>query len=496
MQFLNIISESLARHNSEQAMSMLMAERSKYLDNPLFWQLLAESQQQEQQYSNAFDSWKKALSIEPSNPRFLFSEAKLSLQCGLPSSHLFAELLEKDKSNEELLIGYAHALALEQKNDCALKALSLHFSQNKPSKNILKLYADILLLQSGDAALIDFYKLKIREKIEIDFCYEQLINHALLKQNFEHAFVLIDAACKAVGRKKQDPFLIKKAITLSEQKLDREAFKAFSALEHCKSVEKDMAIMRMSLRLNQLDSASAICMHYAQNGFASTFIPYLSLIWRLQKSGYQDWLEKSNQFIRSYEVGLQEQQIDELVDLMTHLHSVSNPYLEQSVRKGTQTDLLLFARQEKAIQDLVALTKPKIMDYIRDLPPHDATHPLLGRKRDSALNGNIKFSGSWSVKLVKKGHNVSHTHPKGWISAVLYLKVPNKNQLGPAPNGFLQFGTPPRNLQLELEHYHQEAPEPGKLVLFPSTTWHQTQPFNDGERIVIAFDVKPPGIQS
>lgn len=100
------------------------------------------------------------------------------------------------------------------------------------------------------------------------------------------------------------------------------------------------------------------------------------------------------------------------------------------------------------------------------------------------------------MKLGKKGHNVSHTHPKGWISAVLYLKVPKENQLGPAPNGFLQFGAPPRNLQLELEHYHQEAPEPGKLVLFPSTTWHQTQPFNDGERIVIAFDVKPPGIQT
>ena len=206
-----------------------MTERSKYLNNSNYWQLLAESQQQEQLYSNAFDSWKKALSIEPSNQYFLFSEAKLSLQCGLPSSHLFAELLEKDNFNEELLIGYAHAMALEQEHNDALKALSQYFSQKKPSKNTLKLYADILLLQSGDAALIDFYKLKIRERIEIDFCYEQLINHALLKQNYEQAFVLIDAACKAVGRKKQDPFLIKKAITLSEQKLDREAFKAFTA---------------------------------------------------------------------------------------------------------------------------------------------------------------------------------------------------------------------------------------------------------------------------
>jgi Putative 2OG-Fe(II) oxygenase len=32
----------------------------------------------------------------------------------------------------------------------------------------------------------------------------------------------------------------------------------------------------------------------------------------------------------------------------------------------------------------------------------------------------------------------------------------------------------------------------GRLVLFPSTNWHGTLPFDEGERLSIAFDVALP----
>ena len=35
-------------------------------------------------------------------------------------------------------------------------------------------------------------------------------------------------------------------------------------------------------------------------------------------------------------------------------------------------------------------------------------------------------------------------------------------------------------------------PLPGRLVLFPSYLWHGTVPFEGGERLTIAFDVRPP----
>jgi hypothetical protein len=35
-------------------------------------------------------------------------------------------------------------------------------------------------------------------------------------------------------------------------------------------------------------------------------------------------------------------------------------------------------------------------------------------------------------------------------------------------------------------------PRPGRLVLFPSTLWHSTEPFAAGERLVVSFDVSLP----
>jgi hypothetical protein len=35
-------------------------------------------------------------------------------------------------------------------------------------------------------------------------------------------------------------------------------------------------------------------------------------------------------------------------------------------------------------------------------------------------------------------------------------------------------------------------PKPGRLVLFPSTMWHGTRPFEAGERLTVAFDVARP----
>jgi hypothetical protein len=61
--------------------------------------------------------------------------------------------------------------------------------------------------------------------------------------------------------------------------------------------------------------------------------------------------------------------------------------------------------------------------------------------------------------------------------------------VGGAPPGWIRFGSPPAGLGLQLPAYTRIQPKAGLLVLFPSTLWHETLPFDDGERLVIAFDV-------
>jgi hypothetical protein len=125
-----------------------------------------------------------------------------------------------------------------------------------------------------------------------------------------------------------------------------------------------------------------------------------------------------------------------------------------------------------------------IREYIDGMPAFEPGHPFLAAARD-----RIRFSGSWSVRLKGNGVHVSHTRPKGWISSALYVSVPNLEERGPAPAGWIRFGKPPPALGLNLEPYMELEPKPGHLVLFPSTMWHETIPFADGERLVIAFDV-------
>jgi hypothetical protein len=99
------------------------------------------------------------------------------------------------------------------------------------------------------------------------------------------------------------------------------------------------------------------------------------------------------------------------------------------------------------------------------------------------------------VRLTAQGHHVSHTHPLGSISSALYVALPPPDQLGEAPAGWIRFGVPPPGLGLKLPALAQFEPKPGRLILFPSTMWHDTLPFDAGERLVIAFDVicpRPP----
>ena len=64
--------------------------------------------------------------------------------------------------------------------------------------------------------------------------------------------------------------------------------------------------------------------------------------------------------------------------------------------------------------------------------------------------------------------------------------------MGKEPSGWLRFGTPPSELGLDLPPYCDIEPKVGRLILFPSTLWHGTVPFADGERLSIAFDIRPP----
>jgi hypothetical protein len=84
----------------------------------------------------------------------------------------------------------------------------------------------------------------------------------------------------------------------------------------------------------------------------------------------------------------------------------------------------------------------------------------------------MKFSGIWSTALPKGGYHVAHNHPKGEISGVVYVSVPETN------SGMLKFG----GLAIPAQE--------GMMVTFPSTAIHEVTPY-EGERprIAVGFDL-------
>ncbi|MBV2147992.1 2OG-Fe(II) oxygenase family protein [Sphingobium sp. AS12] len=243
-----------------------------------------------------------------------------------------------------------------------------------------------------------------------------------------------------------------------------------------------LASVRHALRCGAPDRAAIIAHAQTATSSASLFWPYLSLCWRLLGDSRADWLDRPDRLIRVTTLDLD---YAALADLLRSLHNAAAPYPDQSVRGGTQTDRPLLFRQEPIIQNARAAIEAAVRDYMAALPPPEPGHPLLGTPR-----GEVKFAGSWSVRLGQQGYHAAHSHPAGWISSALYVALPDA--MGTAPEGWLRFGMPPPELGLDLPPYRDVLPQVGQLVLFPSTLWHGTIPFEDGERLSIAFDIRAP----
>ena len=245
--------------------------------------------------------------------------------------------------------------------------------------------------------------------------------------------------------------------------------------------------IRHALRHGDPARAEAEALPLTAGPSAMLYWPYLSLAWRLLGNERAQWLDQPEQLIRTFDCGWSTTELAELAEVLRSLHTAAAPYLEQSVRGGTQTDRSVLLRREPVLQHAKTRLLELIRDYVDGLPAPDPAHPLLGAPR-----GDLLIEGSWSVRLARQGYNVPHTHAMGWLSTAFYVALPKPADMGPPPSGHIALGEPPTELGLTLEPYRTIAPEPGKLAVFPSTMWHATVPFDHGERLVIAFDIRRP----
>ena len=467
-----------------QALEQLVARAPRHAPS---WQLLGFGYGHAQRIPEAAVAFDRAATLRPDDVQSALARAQAHLDAGFAAVELFKSALLLDPDNLAGIGGWAAALAAQGDRTAAESVLSETLLRH-PAWVAGHHRLAALRFASGDSRHF--------ARSYVDACAAHPRNlplrlawFAAIAQthDWETALAIIADGEKLIGP--SAAFLSARTFVASESGNRALAEQLFAQTMTIRDDVLGIAHIRHCLRTAQLEKAERLALDLVKGPSAAMIWPYLSLIWRLRGDARAAWLDGSPPHIRVFDLGYSAAELERLVAVLRLLHTAPAPYLEQSVRGGTQTDTerQLFFRAEPEIQQVRDKVCAAIREYLDGLPPHVPGHPLLGLAR-----GPIRFSGSWSVRLQAQGFHASHTHPRGWISSALYISLPTPEQLGPAPAGWIRFGCAPPTLDVNLPAYGQIEPKPGRLVLFPSTLWHATLPFHDGERLVIAFDVMPP----
>jgi tetratricopeptide (TPR) repeat protein len=203
-----------------------------------------------------------------------------------------------------------------------------------------------------------------------------------------------------------------------------------------------------------------------------------------------DYLLDYDRFIRTYEFAVPDGYSDlDAFDQALATHVAGHPTLRANVMstmRGKHTGELLrdpkgpMAAMEPRIQQAIAW-------YIEQLPA-DPLHPAV---RFAPRAWKLT---SWGVVMQDGGHERSHIHPRGWLSGVFYVELPDLiGDPAREHEGWLQFGRPTPELHINSAPVTRDyQPGYGRIVLFPSYFYHGTIPFRSRQRrVCVSFDVEP-----
>lgn len=467
-----------------EALPLLEAALRSNRDDARLWQMLALAYRRLEDLAPAVDAFRRAAALAPSDALIAHGLARSTLEAGLPAVALFERALSLAPLDGSILLGRAAAQLAEGAVADAVQGLE---AQLRLHPGWIDGHAALSRLRWMAGEREDFarsYRAALAAAPAAADLWKGLLDLLAGAEMYAEGLALLPRARAAAGPR--PVFDVYEAVSASETGRIEAADRMFARLGPPRDLDMAVRHVRHALRAGRPEAALALAEPLAPQAGGKLW-PYVSLGWRLTGDRRWEGLEGDPRFVGVYDLADRLPDLPALAARLRRLHVASQPPLEQSVRGGTQTDGPLFARVEPEIRALRRAVVEAVETYVAQLPPPIPGHPLLGQSR-----APIRFSGSWSVRLTGGGRHANHLHPAGWISSALYVALPEAPGRGDPPSGWLTLGEPQDSLALALAPFRTVEPKPGRLVLFPSTMWHGTVPFGEGERLTVAFDVAPP----
>lgn len=446
------------------------------------WQVLGLCHRARDDMASALGALAHAATLAPHDALIAHAHARTAMEAGLPATQLFDQALHLAPLDGGIIIGRSAAQMAEGNLAAAIADLDAVLIRNPAWYEGHAALSRLRWIEGEEARFTASLDRALGLSHADINLWSQLVLLTFQARQFAQALDIILRARWTIGR--DEAFLFIEACCLTELNRTHEADRAFTAIG---DVDAPMMVehrVRHALRTGRIDEAENLCARYGEGPLADLLLPYAQIVWRIQGDPrWQHWVERPN-LVGVNDIAAQLPPQDVLIEVLTALHHAAHEPLEQSVRGGSQTDGPLFSRIDPVIQAVRSAVLAAVRSHIEAMPPHDRRLP--------AMDDDVRFAGSWSVLLRGAGHHASHVHQAGWLSSALYIALPQQHENGPAPAGWLTLGKPPAELGTGLEPTQMIEPKFGRLVLFPSTMWHGTEPIAGGTRLTVAFDIAPP----
>ncbi len=207
---------------------------------------------------------------------------------------------------------------------------------------------------------------------------------------------------------------------------------------------------------------------------------------QLNRANPHPFCKNPMDFVRVYDnlVGLDDEDefLQRLVYELKSREAVWEPN-GKATHKGFQSTSNLFVNPTGLLADLERTIKDKIEIFRSEFSSEDCDF-IRFMPKTLSLRG-------WAVRLLNGGHQTEHLHTDGWLSGVFYVQMPElcKQEEGSIEFGLWGYNYPILDKNFPRKRYY---PKNGNLVLFPSSLFHRTIPFDsDEERMCVAFDLIP-----